>query len=76
MLYIKRHVLLKSKCENGGDEEKGRKGGRPPTGGGGDGGEGCKCGRMRFEMEGVGRPPELEPGYDHGALIRYEMSVG
>ncbi|KAA8567016.1 hypothetical protein EYC84_010102 [Monilinia fructicola] len=37
---------------------------------------GCKCGWTRYEMEGVGRPPEMEPGLDHGALIRYEMSAG
>ena len=27
---------------------------------------------MSYEMEGVGRPLEMELGLDHGALIRYE----
>ncbi|KAB8291374.1 hypothetical protein EYC80_010053 [Monilinia laxa] len=45
-------------------------------GGGIDEERGCRCGWTRYEMEGVGRPPEVEPGLDHGALIRYEMSAG
>ncbi|RAL63736.1 hypothetical protein DID88_003383 [Monilinia fructigena] len=45
-------------------------------GGGIDEERGCRCGRTRYEMEGMGRPPEMEPGLDHGALIRYEMSAG
>jgi len=38
--------------------------------------EGSCCEWRRFEMEGVGRPPEMESGLDHGALVRYEMSAG
>lgn len=33
------------------------------------------CESRRFEMEGAGRPPEMEPGLDHCVLVRYEMSV-
>lgn len=46
-------------------------------GGSGRGGEiECTCGWIRYEMEGAGRPPFMEPGLDHGALIRCEMSTG
>ncbi|KAM3074163.1 hypothetical protein ACMFMG_003016 [Clarireedia jacksonii] len=38
--------------------------------------EGPCCEWRRFEMEGVGRPSEMEPGLDHGALMRHEMSAG
>jgi hypothetical protein len=73
MLFLlrARRGCLKTDVEEGKEKKRIDRGGE-----GGRETEGNCCEWRRFEMEGVGRPPEMEPGLDHGALVRFEMSAG